>query len=112
MERLFSNHEKLLADLIKRFGVGNDGSAIDSPDLGELAANGYLLKYEPFMDGTCEFVVGGKCAAYFEELEREEASERDAKRHEWALNLVNGVYLVVGMVLGVIAGIAATWFAS
>lgn len=113
VNRLSSSQEELLRSLVEEHGAGAlTSERCCSSDLRELADGGYLSDFHAYIDGTCAFSISGRAEAYFEELEREVANRKRAARHDWALNLVNGVYLIAGAVLGVVAGVVATLVAS
>ena len=47
-----------------------------------------------------------------EDEQRRVQEREEDKRRDWALNLVNGVYLILGVVLGVVAGVVVTMLAT
>lgn len=110
MERLSKAQEDLLRSLMEE-GEGGYLERGETPALVELGKRGYLTCYSSLLNGDCRFRVSEKTAAYFEALEREEQQQKEAKRHDWALNFVNGVYAIaaaiVGGVIGYLIGIAA-----
>lgn len=104
MDRLSSEQESIVRRLLEDHGEGTMTSEPLTAAIRELADDGYLYDFVPYLDGRCRFTVGSKCAAYFEELKRIEDEEKKSLRHDWALNVVNGVYGLVGAVLGAVVG--------
>lgn len=112
VDRLSSSQEDALRGLLDAHGCGKEVETGFDRELRELADEGHLVDFKAYIGGTCAFRVGGRARAYFEELDREEESRKQSSRHDWALNLVNGVYLILGAVLGVVAGVVATMLAT
>lgn len=104
VDRLSREQESIIERLLEDHGEGVMTSEPLTTAVRELADLGYLVDFVPYLDGRCRFVVGSKCAAYFEELKRAEDETKKAHRHDWALNAVNGVYGLVGAVLGAVVG--------
>lgn len=104
MDRLSSEQESIVKRLLEDHGEGTMTSEPLTAAIRELADAGYLVDFVPYLDGRCRFIVGSKCAAYFEELKRAEDEARKACRHDWALNVVNGVYGLAGAALGALVG--------
>lgn len=104
MDRLSRDQESIIERLLEDHGEGVMTSEPLTTAVRELADLGYLVDFVPYLDGRCRFVVGSKCAAYFEELKRIEDEAKKTRRHDWALNAVNGVYGLVGAVLGAAVG--------
>lgn len=105
MERLSGEQERFIRDLLEEHEPGTMTSLRNTSSIvKELADAGYLTDFKQYLDGGCRFIVGSKCKAYFEQIEREEEGEKEKRRHDWKLNIVNGIYAVVGAVLGAVVG--------
>lgn len=109
-----------LAQRLHDISQGNDaGSYFDLPDFDdrddELERLGYLSNVRRYLSGNGIALLTSKGACYEDELrgylerrgryeEEQREEERRSRRHDWKLNVVNGVYGIAGIVVGAILG--------